>query len=108
MKILSFLIRNAALPPLPAERRTEVYDATAIRNRLNRSMRRRLSDDLESLARRACLLGHLDTAEELLAALRNLLGLESRRFPRDRRIVEGIIEALAAEIAAAKERKAAA
>ena len=105
---LSFSIRNAALPPPPAERRLEVYDATAIRNRLNRTMRRRLSDDLENLVRKACMVGRHETAEELLGALRNLLELESKLYPRDRRIVDGIIETLAAEIASAKSRRAAA
>jgi hypothetical protein len=108
VKRVSFLVRNAALPPPPTERRLEVYDASLIRDRLNRTMRRLLSDDLESLIRKACLIGRHATAEELLAVLRNLLVVESEQFQRDRRISDGIVETLAAEIAAAKARKLAA
>jgi hypothetical protein len=43
-----------------------------------------------------------------LAVLRNLLVVESEQFQRDRRISDGIVETLAAEIAAAKARKLAA
>jgi len=105
---VSFLLRNAALPPPAAERRLEVYDPSVIRDRLNRSMRRRLSDDLESLIRKACLVGRPATAAELLIVLRNLLDAESQQFPRDRRIVDGALEGLATEIAAARSPKAAA
>lgn len=108
MRRVSFFIRNAALPPPAAERRLEVYDSSVIRDRLNRSMRRRLSDDLDSLIRKACLVGRHDTADELLTVLRHLLDIESRQFQRDRRIVEGMLEGLAAEIAAARARRDAA
>ena len=108
MKRFSFMLRNAALPPPPTERRLGVYDANVIRDRLNRSMRRRLSDDLETLIRKACMVGRHDTADELLVTLRNLLDLESQQYPRDRRVIEGVLEGLAVEIAAARSRKAAA
>jgi hypothetical protein len=86
----------------------EVYDSALIRDRLNRSMRRRLSDDLENLIRKACLVGRLETADELLTVLRHLLDIEGKQFQRDRRIVEGMLEGLVAEIAAARARKDAA
>ena len=108
MKRVSFFLRNAALPPPPSERRLEVYDSSVIRDRLNRTMRRRLSDDLETLIRKACLVGRLDTADEVLLTLRNLLDIESRQFQRDRRIIDGVLEGLAAEIASARSRKVAA
>jgi hypothetical protein len=108
VKLVSFFVRNAALPPPPTERRLEVYDAAVIRNRLNRTMRRRLSDDLETLIRKACLVGRLDTADELLITLRHLLDIEGQQFQRDRRITDGVLEGLSAEITAAKSRKAAA
>ena len=108
MRRVSFLVRNAALPPPPTERRLEVYDSSVIRDRLNRTMRRRLSDDLETLIRKACMVGRHDTADELLITLRNLLDVEGRQFQRDRRIAEGTLESLAAEIAAARLRRAAA
>ncbi len=108
VKRVSFLLRNAALTPPPAERRLEVYDSSVIRERLNRSMRRRLSDDLENLIRKACMVGRPETAKELLTALRSLLELEGQQFKRDRRIADGVLERLAAEITVAMSRKAAA
>jgi hypothetical protein len=108
MKRVSFFLRNAVMSPPPTERRLEVYDASVIRDRLNRTMRRRLSDDLETLIRKTCLVGHPATAEELLTVLRNLLLIEGERFSRDRRIADGVLERLEIEIAAARSRKQAA
>ncbi len=96
------------MPPPPTERRLEVYDSTVIRDRLNRSMRRRLSDDLETLIRKACMVGRHDTADELLTVLRNLVDIEAQQFKRDRRILDGMLDGLAAEIAAARARRHAA
>jgi hypothetical protein len=108
VKRISFFLRNPAMTPPPTDRRLEVYDASVIRDRLNRSMRRRLSDDLGTLIRKACLVGQAAIAEELLTVLRHLLAAEGERFTRDRRIVEGVLERLESEIAAAKSRKLAA
>lgn len=108
MKRVSFFVRNAALPPPPTERRLEVYDTSVIRDRLNRSMRRRLSDDMEVLIRKASMLGRHAVAEDMLAVLTKLLDAETKQFQRDRRITEGVIEGLAAEIAASRARKIAA
>jgi len=91
-----------------ADQRVEVYDPLERRDQINRMMRRRLSDDLESLIRRACQRGHLGTAEELLVVLRNLIDWEKQHFPHGRRPVDGMIEQLAAELAAAKAQRDAA
>jgi hypothetical protein len=56
-------------------------DPAVIQARLNRTMRRRLSDDLVALTERACQMGHHDTAEELLGVLRNLLQRELETHP---------------------------
>ena len=56
-------------------------DPSIIQARLNRTMRRRLSDDLAALAERACQMGHHDTADELLTVLRNLLERELETHP---------------------------
>ncbi len=96
------------MPPPSTERRLDVYDSSVIRDRLNRSMRRRLSDDLENLVRKACMVGRHDTAEELLVTLRNLLAIETQQFKRDRRVADNLVEELAAEIATSRSRKAAA
>ena len=73
-----------------------------IRDRINRSMRRRMSDELVSLIRRACLCGHAETAKGLWVVLRDLTIREAnQRFPNGRLPDQGMIDALALEIAAA-------
>jgi len=110
MKQSSFSIgSNVRLGSVPGtEQRVEVYDALERRDQINRMMRRRLSDDLESLIRRACQRGHLGTAEELLNVLRNLIDWEKEHFPHGRRPVDGMIERLATELASARARRDAA
>lgn len=83
--------------------------STVIHDRLNPSMRRRLTDDLEALIRRAYLGAHFEAAEKLLQGLSALLASEKQQFPTGRRrSAEGVIEMLAGEIAVAKARKEAA
>ena len=84
------------------DRGVVLYDPATLRDRLNRAMKRRLSDDVESLFNRACLVADLDTAEELLALLRDMLEREGRKFPRDRRLNEGLIRRLAQKNVPAK------
>lgn len=103
MKQYSFsLARDVRLGPIAAEQSTEIYDPAQTRDYLNRSLRRRVSDDLESLIRKACARGHTATAEELLTVLRNLIEWEKQHFPHGRRPVDAQIERLAGEVAAAK------
>jgi len=86
-------------------KRTAAEDQAAdalIRDRLNRSMRRRMSDDLVNLIRRACISGHAEAAKGLWVVLRDLLDREAKqRYPHGRLPEEGLMEALAMEIAAA-------
>ncbi len=105
MRQYSFSLgRNASFKRPDAERPLLAEDAI-IRDRLNRSMRRRMSDDLANLIRRACISGHVETAEKLLDALHDLVDRETEQFPHGRRPNVNIIETLAAEISAAKGRK---
>jgi hypothetical protein len=109
MRGFSFsVIRGTSLTPTATKRRGETYDAAAISDRLNRSMRRRLSDDLVNLIRRACRSGHLTTAERLVDVLRDLFTIEKQQFPRRLHPTESVIETLIDEIAVAKARKSAA
>ena len=109
MKQNSFAISsNVRLASVAAHSGVEVYDALERRDQLNRLMRRRLSDELESLIRKACQRGHIGTAEELLAVLRNLIEWEREHFPHGRRPIDGTVERLVAELAAAKAQRAAA
>jgi hypothetical protein len=74
----------------------------AIRDRINRSMRRRMSDDLVALIRRACLCGHAETAKGLWVVLRDLMVREAQqRYPHGRLPDDALMDALAHEIAAA-------
>jgi hypothetical protein len=76
-----------------------------IRDRINRSMRRRMSDELVSLIRRACLCGHAETAKGLWVVLRDLTRREARqRYPHGRLPDDTLVDALALEIAAAAAR----
>lgn len=79
----------------------------AIRERISRSMRRRMSDELVALIRRACLCGHAETAKGLWVVLRDLTVREAnQRYPHGRIPEQGVLEALAVEItAAAKGRQ---
>jgi hypothetical protein len=81
-------------------------DEAAIRDRINRSMRRRMSDELVSLIRRACLCGHAETAKGLWVVLRDLTMREAKsQYPNGRIPEKGLMEALALEISAASQDK---
>ncbi|HTW70379.1 MAG TPA: hypothetical protein VME47_10865 [Acetobacteraceae bacterium] len=109
MKQISFSIRrDVRLGSIVADQQVDVYDALERRDQINRMMRRRLSDELESLIRRACQRGHLGTAEELLMVLRNLVDWEKEHFPHGRRPIDDMIERVAAELNAAKAQRDAA
>jgi len=84
-------------------------DEAAIRDRINRSMRRRMSDELVGLIRRACLCGHAETAKGLWVVLRDLTLREAKlRYPNGRMPDKGLLETLAVEIAAASQQSDAA
>lgn len=77
-----------------------------IRDRLSRSMRRRMSDDLVSLIRRACMCGHTETAKGLWVVLRDLTAREAaQRYPHGRIPEKNMMDQLAIEIAAAVQAK---
>ena len=109
MRAFSFCVgRGASLTAAAAGGRVNTYDPASIRERLNRSMRRRLSDDLINLIRRACLSGHIQAAEGLLTVLIDQLAREKQQFPRGRRPDEDVIEVLRGEIESSKARRDAA
>ena len=79
---------------------------TVIRERLSRSMRRRMSDDLVSLIRRACLCGHAETAKGLWVVLRDLTAREAaQQYPHGRIPDKTLLDTLALEIATAAHQK---
>ena len=78
------------------------WDDALVRERINRSMRRRMSDELVTLIRRACLSGHAETAKGLWVVLRDLTFREAKqRYPNGRIPDKDLLDALAMEIAAA-------
>jgi len=78
----------------------------AIRDRISRSMRRRMSDELVNLIRRACLCGHAETAKGLWVVLRDLAAREAKqRYPHGRVPDKSMMDALALEITAAVRDK---
>jgi len=82
-------------------------DDSVLRARLNNAMRRRMSDDLVSLIRRACLCGHAETAKGLWMVLRDLtLREEKQKYPNGRLPQKGILETLALEITRAAQNGA--
>ncbi len=75
-----------------------------IRDRINRTMRRRMSDDLVALIRRACVSGHAETAKGLWVVLRDLTDREAKqRYPHGRIPDKTMMDELALEIAAAAQ-----
>jgi hypothetical protein len=99
------LRRGSSKRATDAEMEPAAYDGAVIRERLNRSMRRRLSDDVESLFHKACLTSDLETGEELLVLLTGMLRRDAERFSRDRRLTEGLIERLTAELRERQQNK---
>jgi hypothetical protein len=80
----------------------EVYDPEGFMDRLNRTFRRRLSDRVEALFQEACLADDLDTAEELLTVLVNMLGRSSRNFGGERRISDEAVVKIREELSRRK------
>ena len=62
---------SALSAPDPSAKQ-EVYDPQGMLARLNRTFRRRLSDQVQDVFREACSAGDLDTAEELLTVLEKM------------------------------------
>jgi hypothetical protein len=102
-RFLSFALgRDARFNPSAAARPPLIDDAR-MQDRLNRSMRRRMSDDLVNLIRRACFSRHVETATGLLKVLDELMAWENQHFPNCPRAgYETLIRDLAVEIAAAR------
>ena len=97
-RALSFLLRRATpITSVDSDRPLTVYDPVTLGNRLNRYLKRRLSDDLEGLVHTAYLGGDLQTAEELFVVLQNKLQRDFQKYPRDRRVADDLIERIAAE-----------
>ena len=89
------------VPVLPA-----VPMATVVRDRMNRALRRRLSDRVLDVCHEACVSGDLETADELLSVLEQM---HARRqtIVGDRRISDDDIVRMREDIASRKAEHAA-
>jgi hypothetical protein len=87
------------LPPIPM--------AAVVRDRMNRTLRRRLSDRVLDVCQEACMSGDLQTADELVAVLEQM---HARRqtIVGDRRISNEDIVRMREDIASRKAEHAAA
>jgi hypothetical protein len=67
------LFKRRDVPKLPPP---QVSMSEVVRDRMNRALRRRLSDRVMDVFNESCIAGDLDTAEELLAVME---GMHRRR-----------------------------
>jgi hypothetical protein len=71
--IFGDLFARRDVPKLPPP---QVSMSSIVRDRMNRTLRRRLSDRVMDVFNESCIAGDLDTAEELLAVMQ---GMHRRR-----------------------------
>jgi len=103
MRPFARLQRRSIVRRSPADNQ---LSEAVLRERLSHSMRRRMSDDLVSLIRRACLCGHAETAKGLWVVLRDLTAREAaQRYPHGRIPDKTLLDTLALEIATASHQK---
>ena len=68
----SRLARDARFPARDPNQELPVYDPDKVLERLNKTLRRRLSDRIEAVFEAACITGGLETAADLLVVLGNV------------------------------------
>jgi hypothetical protein len=78
--------------------------AAAGRLRLNRSLRRRLSDQVDYVFQAACLSGDLATAEDLLGVLERIYARRAASMP-ERRLNDDVLVNARSELARRKSTK---
>ena len=83
--------------PIPAERMSRMYVA----------LKRRLSDKIEDVLEEACVIGDLQTAEELLQVLEYMHVRQPRRMASDRRAQADRLASLRTEVGRQQQLRAA-
>jgi hypothetical protein len=68
----SMIAQGTALSAPDPSAKLEVYDPQGLLARLNRTFRRRLSDQVQDVFREACMSGDVDTAGELMTVLEKM------------------------------------
>ena len=96
---LSFLLRRLApITPADPDQPLGVYDPVAVKERLDRWRKRRLSDDLQAVIETACLGGDFETADDLLVVLQRKVERDFNKFPRGRNRADNAIQCISIEI----------
>ena len=80
------LARDAGFSARDPNQELPVYDPDKVLERLNKTLRRRLSDRIEAVFQATCMTGELDTAADLLTVLGNVRERGRRAFGDERRI----------------------
>ncbi len=83
--------------PIPAERMSRMYV----------TLKRRLSDKIEDVLEEACVIGDLQTAEELLQVLEYMHVRQPRRMGSDRRAQADRLASLRTEVGRQQQLRAA-
>ncbi len=99
--IFGDLFARRDVPELPP---SQVSMSEVVRDRMNRALRRRLSDRVMDVFHESCIAGDLDTAEELLAVME---GMHRRREAAlgDRRLSTQDLDAARGDLAARKSHR---
>ena len=82
---------------IPAERMTRIYV----------SLKRRLSDQVEDVLEEACVIGDLQTAQELLQVLEYMHARQPRSIGHDRRVQVDRLASLRTEVVRQQQLRAA-
>ena len=94
--------RGAQLTAPDSNRSIPVYDPRGVLDRINRSLRRRLSDRVEDMFHVACLSNDLDVAEKLLGLLEYMHERRIVKFGGQQRIDDTAVEKAREELARRK------
>jgi hypothetical protein len=94
------LARDARFSARDPSRELPVDDPDSILERINKTLRRRLSDRIEAVFQAACMTGELDTAADLLTVLANVRERGRRAFGDERRISDDPVAKAQAALAA--------
>jgi hypothetical protein len=100
-KIFTGLFERRDVPTLPPP---QVTMSSIVRDRMNRALRRRLSDRVMAVFQESCIAGDLATAEELLEVME---GMHQRRQSAmgDRRLSTQDLEAAQLELKSRKTER---
>ena len=92
--------RDARFSARDPSRELPVDDPDSILERINKTLRRRLSDRIEAVFQAACVTGELETAAELITVLGNVRERGRRAFGDERRISDDPVAKAQAALAA--------